>query len=75
MFTIPRFSQIQFEGFCRCTNKALAVELDKLIDSYVVLFIFVSMFSLYSCSENSKNAWSASHKVSNLGPIRKPRES
>jgi hypothetical protein len=53
MSTIPGFSQIQFEGFCRCTNKALSVELDKLIDSYVVLFIFVSMFSLYSCSKNS----------------------
>jgi DNA-directed RNA polymerase subunit beta len=29
MSTIPGFSQIQFEGFCRFINKALAEELDK----------------------------------------------
>ena len=29
MSTIPGFSQIQFEGFCRFINQALAEELDK----------------------------------------------
>jgi DNA-directed RNA polymerase subunit beta len=49
MSTIPGFSQIQFEGFCRFINKALAEELDKfpiIKDPYDEIFLPASMIVL-----------------------------
>jgi len=61
MSTIPGFSQIQFEGFCRFINQALAEELDKFPtikdpDHEIAFQLFAKGYQLLEPSIKERNA-------------------